>query len=77
MILYALIFRPTYPNFLGHVTGNTHTFLFGLSQSATLKEWSVQGCKGAKHKTYSPLDDHWVILSTSKAFHYFWARGHT
>ena len=24
------IFRPTYPNFLGHVTGNTHTFLFGL-----------------------------------------------
>ena len=24
------IFRPTYPNFLGHVTGNMHTFLFGL-----------------------------------------------
>ena len=24
------IFRPTYPNFLGHVTGNAHTFLFGL-----------------------------------------------
>ena len=24
------IFRPTYPNFFGHVTGNTHTFLFGL-----------------------------------------------
>ena len=24
------IFRPTYPNFLGHVTRNTHTFLFGL-----------------------------------------------
>ena len=24
------IFRPTYPNFWGHVTGNTHTFLFGL-----------------------------------------------
>ena len=23
-------FRPTYPNFWGHVTGNTHTFLFGL-----------------------------------------------
>ena len=22
-------FRPTYPNFFGHVTGNTHTFLFG------------------------------------------------
>ena len=27
------IFRPTYPNFLGHVTGNTHTFLFGLTHS--------------------------------------------
>ena len=27
-------FQPTYPNFLGHVTGNTsHTFLFGLSHS--------------------------------------------
>ena len=25
------IFQPTYPNFLGHVTGNTHTSLFGLS----------------------------------------------
>ena len=23
-------FRPTYPNFLGHVTRNTHTFLFGF-----------------------------------------------
>ena len=28
------IFRPTYPNFWGHVTGNTHTFLFGLSQNS-------------------------------------------
>ena len=27
-----------------------------------------------KHKTYSPLDDRWVILTTSKAFHYFRAR---
>ena len=25
------IFRPTCPNFFGHVTGNTHTFLFGLT----------------------------------------------
>ena len=25
--------------------------------------------------TYHPLDDHWVILSTSKAFEYFRARG--
>ena len=28
-------------------------------------------CKRAKHKTYSPLDDHWVILTMSKAFHFF------
>ena len=27
-----------------------------------------------KHKTYSPLDDHWVILTTSKTFHYFRAQ---
>ena len=45
-----------------------------VSQSATLKECSVQGCKRAKHNTYSPLNDHWVILSTSKAFRYFLAR---
>ena len=24
-------FGPTYPKILGHVTGNTHTFLFGLT----------------------------------------------
>ena len=39
-----------------------------------LKEWSVQGCKRAKHKTYSPVDDYRVILTKSKAFHYFQAR---
>ena len=44
-----------------------------VSQSATLKEWSVQGCKRAKHKTYSPPDYHWTTLTT-KAFHYFRAR---
>ena len=27
-----------------------------------------------KHKTCRPLDDHWVILSASKAFDYFGAR---
>ena len=32
------------------------------------------GCKRAEHKTYSPLDDRLVILTTSKAFHYFRAR---
>ena len=31
-------------------------------------------CTRAKHKTYSPLDDHWVILSSSKAFDYFRTR---
>ena len=45
-----------------------------VSQIATFMEWSVQGCKKAKHKTYSPLDDCRVILTTSKAFQYFRAR---
>ena len=45
-----------------------------ISQSVTCKEWSVQGSKRGKHKTYSPLDDHLFILTTSKAFHYFQAR---
>ena len=34
----------------------------------------MQGCKRTKHKAYSPLDDHWVILTMSKLFHYFRAR---
>ena len=45
-----------------------------VGQSATLKEWSAQCCTRAKHKTYSPFDDYWVILPTSKAFHYFRAQ---
>ena len=45
-----------------------------VSQSAMLYERSVKGCTRAKHKTYSPLDDHWVILSSSKAFDYFRTR---
>ena len=36
-----------------------------VSQSATLQERSVQGCKRAEHKIYSPLGDHWVILTVS------------
>ena len=28
----------------------------------------------AKHKSYRPLDDQWVILSTSNAFYYFQTR---
>ena len=38
------------------------------------KERSIQGCKMAKHKTYCPVDDQWVILSSSKAFNYFLTR---
>ena len=30
--------------------------------------------KRAKHKTHCPLDDRWVMLTTSKAFYYFRAR---
>ena len=30
----------TYPNFLGHVTGNTHTFLFGLWSTEQGQNWS-------------------------------------
>ena len=42
-----------------------------VGQSAMLKERSVQDCRSAKHKTYRLLDDHWVIVSTSKAFDYW------
>ena len=45
-----------------------------VRESATLQERFVQDRKRAKHKTYSPLDDRWVILTTTKAFHYFRAR---
>ena len=34
----------------------------------------VQGCKSVEHKTYSHRDDQLVKLTTSQAFHYFWAR---
>ena len=33
-----------------------------------LDERSVQGCTRVKRKTYSPLDDHWVILSAYTFF---------
>ena len=45
-----------------------------ISPSATLQGIFVQGCKRAKHKTYHTLDDHWVKLTSSKAFHYSRAR---
>ena len=45
-----------------------------VSQSATLKNRSVQGCRRTEYKTYHPLDDHWVIISTSNAFDYLRAR---
>ena len=41
------------------------------SQSAMLKKEFVYGSRGAKYMTYCLLDDPWVILSTSKAFYYF------
>ena len=44
------------------------------SQSAALKERCVQGCKRVKQKTFSHLDDLWVMLTTSKAFYCFRAR---
>ena len=31
----------------------------------------LQGCRRTKHKTYSILDNQWVIMSTSNRFHYF------
>ena len=34
-------------------------------------QMSVKGCRRAKHKTYSPLNYHWAILSTSKVFNFF------
>ena len=56
---------------------NRNIHLYGpillVSQSATLKE-SVQGCRRAKHKANSPLDDHWVIVTALKAFQYFQIR---
>ena len=45
-----------------------------VSQSAMLQEKIEQDCKRAKHNNYRPLDDHWIILTTSKAVHYFRAR---
>ena len=40
-----------------------------VSQSATLKEWSAQDCKRAKHKHYSHTDDVegvWLFSSTTR-----------
>ena len=45
-----------------------------VRQSAMLSKRPVQGCRRAKHKTYRPHDDHWIVLSTSKALDYFKAR---
>ena len=39
-----------------------------------LKNDLYKAVKGVKHKAYNPLDDYWVILTTSKAFDYFRAR---
>ena len=53
---------------------SSYSFHRLISQSATLQERSVQGCRRAKYKFYSPLDDAWVIWSTSKVFNYFRSR---
>ena len=45
-----------------------------VSQSAMFSEKVLQGCTRAKNKTFSHLDDQWVILSSSKAFKYFRTR---
>ena len=42
-----------------------------VSQNAMHYGRSVQGCLRANHKTYGPLDDQWVILSSSEEFNYF------
>ena len=47
---------------------------YSPNRLATLQEWSVQGCKRAEHKTYSPLYDRWFTRTTLRAFHYFRAR---
>ena len=46
-----------------------------VRQREMLKEESVHGCRGAKHKTYCLLDDPCVIQSASKAFCYLSSRG--
>ena len=43
-------------------------------QNAKFQEQSVQSCRTTQLKSCLPLDDHWVILSTSKPFNYFLAR---
>ena len=60
------------PRRFGEAPSYTSNCLVG--QSAMLKGRSVQGCRRANYETYRPLDDHRVILSTSKAFGCFQAR---
>ena len=42
-----------------------------VSQYVTTVRKFVQGCRRTKHKTYSILDNQWVIMSTSNKFKYF------
>ena len=37
----------------------------------TMYEGSVKGCRRAKHKTYGPLDDDWVIFFDVECFKLF------
>ena len=51
--------------------GLSYSPIFLGIQSAMLRERSVQSCKRIKRKTYSPLDDRGVILTTSNALTFF------
>ena len=56
------IFRPTYPNCFGHVTGNTHTFLFGLIYGPALDpQQSIQMC--GSHEYSQMLADNCYAFS--------------
>ena len=49
-------------------------YMYKVVEGQSTRSVHVQGCRRAKYKTYGPLDDQWVILSTSKAFDNFRAR---
>ena len=52
------IFRPTYPNFLGHVTGNTHTFLFGLTKASVVSGYTATIVGGMYHICLASKDEY-------------------
>ena len=54
------IFWPTYPNFFGHVTGNRHTFLFGLINKHS-NAWNQFYNFPSFHWSYQNIHDIWRI----------------